>query len=331
MGRFMIPMDFLRSVRAGFFEVSGRNARARARLDGSRAAVLNFHRVLPAKRARALAVEPGMTLTPESFRRVLGILMRNFHLVSLSELTRRILEQRPFPKGACAITFDDGWRDNYDFALPELERFKIPATVFVVTERVGTLGAFWPDEVCRRLGSLPAAERRDLAISLGAPAGRPDAHGVLATWKELSDSDREAPVAALYRETSHLGPPERELMTWSELEAMQRSGIDIESHGATHALLTGLRPDQLRRELSDSRRELERRGFARHRLFAYPFGAHSGALQEAVRHAGYRAGFALDEGTASLTSSPMAIPRLGVHQGIVQSDAHFLSKIPGWN
>ena len=112
---------------------------------------------------------------------------------------------------------------------------------------------------------------------------------------------------------------------------MQRAGIDIESHGATHALLKGLGPDQLKRELVHSRAELERRGFARQRFFAYPSGQHSVQLQEAVRCAGYRAGFALDEGTASLTSSPMAIPRLGVHQGIVQSDAHFLSKIPGWN
>ena len=54
---------------------------------------------------------------------------------------------------------------------------------------------------------------------------------------------------------------------------MQRSGIDIESHGTTHTLLKGLGPDQLRRELNESRRELERRGFACERLFAYPFGS----------------------------------------------------------
>ena len=56
------------SCRARVLEGAGLNARARARLDGSRAAILNFHRVLPEKRARTLAVEPGMTLTPESFR-----------------------------------------------------------------------------------------------------------------------------------------------------------------------------------------------------------------------------------------------------------------------
>jgi peptidoglycan/xylan/chitin deacetylase (PgdA/CDA1 family) len=272
-----------------------------------------------------------MNLTPQSFRRVLEALIRNFKIMSLSDLTNRILEQRPFPERACAITFDDGWRDNYDFAFPELKRFEVPATIFVVTERVGTLGAFWPDEVCRRLGSLPVTERRVLAISLGAPADRSDADGVLAAWKELTESEREAPIAALYEATPHLGQPERELATWSELEAMQRAGIDIESHGATHALLKGLGPDHLRRELNDSRTQLEKRGFARQRLFAYPSGQHSVELQEALRRAGYRAGFTLDNSTASLTSSPMAIPRLIVHQGIVQSDAHFLSKIPGWN
>ena len=198
----MTPGDLLRSVRARFLEGSGRNARARARLDGSRAAILNFHRVLPAKRARALAVEPGMMLTPESFRRVLEALTGNFHLVSLSDLVTRILEQRPFPERACAITFDDGWRDNYDFAFPELERFEVPATIFVVTERVGTLGAFWPDEVCRRLGSLPAAEMRKLANSLGASADRPDAEALISMGEKPAFSP-----AQFMRPTSKISPP----------------------------------------------------------------------------------------------------------------------------
>jgi peptidoglycan/xylan/chitin deacetylase (PgdA/CDA1 family) len=286
---------------------------------------------LPAKNAEALAVEPGMNLTPESFRRVMEALIHHFHVMSLSDIAGRTLEQRPFPLRACAISFDDGWRDNYDFAFPALKHFGLPATIFVVTERVGTLGAFWPDEVCRRLRSLSSGERRDLAISLGAPPDRADVEGVLAAWKELTESDREAPIAELYRATPRFAQPERELMTWSELEEMQRAGIDIESHGATHALLKGLGPDQLKQELNDSLGELERRGFARQRLFAYPYGRHSPELQETLRAAGYRAGFARDEGTASLMSPPMAIPRLGVHQGIVQSNAHFLSKIPGWN
>jgi peptidoglycan/xylan/chitin deacetylase (PgdA/CDA1 family) len=327
----MTLISMLQDTRAAFFNWSGRNARARARLDGSRAAVLNFHRVLPAERARALAVEPGMTITPESFRVVLETLVKYFRLVPLSELADCVLELRPFPPRACAITFDDGWRDNHDFAMPELKRFEVPATIFVVTDRVGTLGAFWPDEVCRRLASLPPVQASELAISLGAPSPRADAAGLVAAWKEMTEGDREAPLAALQRATPDSGDRDRELMTWSELETMHRSGIEIESHGATHALLRGLEPDRLKQELVGSREELERRGFGRHRFFAYPSGQYSPELQESVRDAGYRACFALDEGTASLASSPMAIPRLGVHQGIVQSPAHFLSKIPGWN
>ncbi len=67
----------------------------------------------------------------------------------------------------CAITFDDGWRDNWKHAVPELERRGLPATVFVVSERVRIAGAFWPDELLRRLDPLPATKRRDLAQRLG--------------------------------------------------------------------------------------------------------------------------------------------------------------------
>ncbi len=321
--------DWLRAIRARLFEWSGRNRRARARLDGSRAAVLNFHRVLPPERARALSVEPGMWLAPDAFRMVLETLVRHFRVLPLHEVATSIAERRPLPERACAISFDDGWRDNYDHALPELSRFGLPATIFVVSERVGTSGAFWPDEVCRCLASRAPEAARELALRLGAPPDRPDAEGVLAAWKGLSEREREGPLALLREAHAGDEPGERELATWAELEAMREAGLDVESHGATHALLAGLPPDALARELAGSLNTLERRGFARHRLFAYPSGQHSPELERAVAEAGYRAGFALDEALASLDSSPTAIPRLGVHQGIAASPAHLLAKIPG--
>ncbi len=321
--------DWLRAIRARLFEWSGRNRRARARLDGSRAAVLNFHRVLPPERARALSVEPGMWLAPDAFRMVLETLVRHFRVLPLHEVATSIAERRPLPERACAISFDDGWRDNFDHALPELSRLGLPATIFVVTERIGTPGAFWPDEVCRTLAARPTDQARELALRLGAPPDRPDAEGVLEVWKQLGEQEREGRLAVLREAGPATAPAERELATWSELEAMQRAGFDIESHGATHALLPGLEPDALARELSGSLDTLEQRGFARHRLFAYPSGQHSPELERAVRDAGYRAGFALDEAVASLESRTTAIPRLGIHQGIAASAAQLLTKVPG--
>jgi hypothetical protein len=66
-------------------------------------------------------------------------------------------------------------------------------------------------------------------------------------------------------------------------------------------------------------------------LFAYPCGRHDARLHRLVAEVGYRAALVLDERLASLTSPPMAILRLGVHEGIGRTRREFLCKIPGWS
>ena len=110
----------LRYARACAFAWSGAGRRARGRLDGSRAALLMYHRVVPATDAARNAVEPGMFVTPETFERHLAWLTDSFSVLPLHEITTRLADDLPLPPRACAITFDDGWRDNYDFALPAL-------------------------------------------------------------------------------------------------------------------------------------------------------------------------------------------------------------------
>ena len=109
-----------------------------------------------------------MYVTPESFARQLSWLETHFRVLPLHELVARFEQARALPHGACAITFDDGWLDNYAHALPELARRGLPATVFVVTDRVGTEGGFWPDEVCLRMAPFSEPDRRRLAAKLGA-------------------------------------------------------------------------------------------------------------------------------------------------------------------
>ena len=117
-----------RALDAGL-EWSGANRRARRRLDGTRAAVLMYHRVLPAPDAERLAVEPGMFVTPETFERQLEWLEASFRVLPLSEVVARLADARPLPERACAISFDDGWRDNHTHVLPALARRGLPATI----------------------------------------------------------------------------------------------------------------------------------------------------------------------------------------------------------
>lgn len=320
----------LRRGRGLAHQVLGLNRRARARLDGTRACILNYHRVIPESWAERDSVEAGMYVTPASFRLQLEILRELFHVMPLGELAERVRDGRSLPHGACAITFDDGWRDNLEHGLPELRRADLPATIFVVTERVGSDGAFWPDEVCRRLRPLASDEVADVARAMKLPAGVSDVDDVLDRLKALPESERDEPLARLREATPSPGAARRELLTWEELGALRDAGIAIESHGATHAILTGLGSDEVETELRASRETLLDRGFGGDALFAYPSGCHDERIHGLVERAGYRAAFVLDERLVEFGSEPMTMSRMGMHEGIGRTRVEFLCKVPGW-
>lgn len=318
-----------RWLRAHGLEAIGAPTRERRRLDGSRAAVLMYHRVLPRVEVLRDAVEPGMYVTPQTFARHLEWLEEYFHVLPVHEIVARLERNHPLPPRACAITFDDGWRDNYDHAFAELERRRLPATIFVVVERVGTEGCFWPDEVCRRMWPLSNRERLALVRDLGAASSRDPIDALLRHLKSFSEDAREMQLERVRAAT--LAPPRRprELLDWDELGQLARAGIDIESHGATHAILTGLPETQIERELRSAREGLWDRGHGRHGLLAYPSGSYDERVRGIAGGVGYRAAFATTRGLVSAAADILALPRLGVHDDVSRTRAEFLYNVPG--
>lgn len=314
---------------AGLHSLSGAAVRDRARLDGSCAAVLMYHRVLPQTEALRLRVEPGMYVTPETFERHLDWLQRDFSVVALHEITERLRAGERLPARACAITLDDGWRDNLDHALPALETRKLPATIFAVADRVGTIGAFWPDDVVRRLAHLGASERAAVVRRAGLDVGERSIDAVLSALKALREADRTSVLDSLRAVTRNPLGEERELLGWDELDRLAERGISIESHGRSHAILTGLSRAQAADELKGSLATLVARGHARHRILAYPSGAFDPDVVELAREAGYLAAFTTEVGLASGRSDALAQPRVAVHEDISRTRSEFLRWVPG--
>jgi len=107
-------------------------------LTGRRHFILTFHRIRPAEQP----LDPFDTCPNHSidmFRRLLEYVTDHFDIVPLRELVERGSRARK----AVAITFDDGWRDNFDLAFPVLKRLGLPATIFVTTGKIGASQPFW--------------------------------------------------------------------------------------------------------------------------------------------------------------------------------------------
>ncbi len=85
--------------------------------------------------------ESKLSVSPESFERQMEFLVRNrYNILSLHELTRLLESGKPIKPKTVAITFDDGYENNYTNAFPVLKRYGIPATVFVVIDKIGRKG-----------------------------------------------------------------------------------------------------------------------------------------------------------------------------------------------
>ena len=321
--------DVLRRARAEAGYRLGAYERGRRQLDGSRAVILMYHRVLPRQTASELAVESGMYVTPQTFRQQLRWLREDFQVLALRELVGRLKRAEALPPRCAAITFDDGWLDNLQFALPELEAEQLPATIFLVAGRVGTPGAFWPDEVCRRLAALPADARDRLLADLGVARGDDPAVDLLAFLKALSEAGRADVLGRLRDATPPPAAPERELLDWAEVERMSAGAIDFESHGSSHAILTDVEAAQAKRELDEARSVLAERGLGQGGLLAYPSGGHDPAVRQLAREAGYSAAVTTDVGFASSDSDLFSLPRIGIHEDVSRSRAEFLRLVLG--
>ena len=104
--------------------------------------ILTYHRVIP---------EPDEffpSMSVDGFERQMEYLASSCHVMALSEAVEAI-EQRAVPNNAVVITFDDGYRDNYDYAYPILRSLSLPATIFLSSGVVGTDGILWHDRVVR--------------------------------------------------------------------------------------------------------------------------------------------------------------------------------------
>ncbi|MDD2689423.1 MAG: polysaccharide deacetylase family protein [Candidatus Omnitrophica bacterium] len=95
--------------------------------------IIMYHSVSPdANPKNRLAV------TPETFDRQMRFLKNNhYNVVSLEVLSRLIKEKKKIPPKTIAITFDDGYRDNYAYAFPVLKKYNLCATLFIIVNEVG--------------------------------------------------------------------------------------------------------------------------------------------------------------------------------------------------
>jgi peptidoglycan/xylan/chitin deacetylase (PgdA/CDA1 family) len=243
--------------------------------------------------------------TAEQFDDQLSILTQYFTVVDQDQLIAHFSRGMALPRNAVAVTFDDGYRDCHDIALPILKRHRVTATFFVATAYTTNRLIYWWDRLAYAIEMstrdvIELSFPRPLSFDLRGQRKTALGHLVrLAKREHGLDLPRflEAVCDACGVDwTSEL---ERRLaddlvMTWDHVRALRDAGMDVQSHTRTHRVLSTLGDAELDDELGGSREVLSTELGDKVRAVAYPVGlpiADSPRLISAVARAGYEIGF----------------------------------------
>ncbi|HVA62077.1 MAG TPA: polysaccharide deacetylase family protein [Terriglobales bacterium] len=289
------------------------------------APIFMLHRVLPEGDP---CYEAEMAISLAAFEAFLDWLERHYTVVPLGDLLPRLRRPaRERPRPLCALTFDDGWHDNYRHAFPVLRRRGLPATIFLPVRFMGSERRFWQERLFYHLRGL--RERSDALPTLQQVAAtlpwcpRLEAQdlGFAQLRQRLmrrASSEAEAFVARLGEHAA--AAPElagRAFMGWDEVRSMQAAGIEFGSHTLDHTLLSCEAPAAAAAELQASRRELGERLGTEVAGFSFPWGGRSPFSRRQVEQAGYHWAVTTAAGFATARSDALLLPRVPISNGCV--------------
>lgn len=273
--------------------------------------VLMYHRVLPAPDP-LLPDEPDAACFAAQMRLV-GSLCQ---VVGLSEAVEQ-LAAGTLPPRAAAITFDDGYVNNLEVAVPVLRALGLPATFYVATGFIDGEAMFNDVAIEAVRGAARVLDLRELGLpryELASLAARRAAiDDLLPRLKYLTPAER-ARVTEAIAAAAAIAVPRGLMMDEGQLRRLAQAGMEIGAHSVSHPILARIDPEAARREIAAGKERLERLAGQRVRSFAYPngrpgrdYGPEHVAM---VREAGFDNAVSTAWGKATRVSNRYEIPRI---------------------
>lgn len=306
------------------------------------AVIFMYHRVLSPDAIISFPVQPGMYVSLPNFTRHIKWMQSHLSILSLQELILRLRSDKDI-SGCCALTFDDGWVDNYQHVFPVIQKYQVPITVFLATGFIGTGKWFWSDEVASCL-SLIYKEKVDIGIFSGTlkklffqsgVCEKKELEAVIDNCVERLKRYPSRQRQNLLQELNLVCRKDeiqypRCLMNWSEIREMAASGlVEFGSHTVNHMLLDQISPKQALIEIVDSKNQIEHEIGQQCLLFAYPNGNYSNEIISVLKEAGVVAAVTTKRGyvNRTLSSSMLELPRVALHDDVSCSRSLFLWRV----
>ncbi|MGJ0509296.1 MAG: polysaccharide deacetylase family protein [Methylocystis sp.] len=243
-------------------------------------AILMFHRVRPAPREH-FAPNAGLEITPSFLDAVLlRLRAQGYDILSLDDALEPLRQRRPSQRPFVVLTFDDGYRDLVDHALPILERRRAPFVAYVTSGFADRTARLWwleLEEAIRRLARVDVTVGGHRVTAPCATAREKRAVHSTLYWR-LRGGDETALRDAVGALAARAGVnPEtvaaEACLDWAGVAALARHELaTIGAHSLTHPRLAWLGAEDARREMAESRARIAAGAGATPRHFCYPVG-----------------------------------------------------------
>ena len=259
--------------------------------------IFNFHRV---SNEHSPAFPP---IPVKTFEKVIRLLNHQFMIIPQEALVEKLPDSTK--KDFCILTFDDGYADFAEYALPILEKHKIPSTLHIVTDVATTGKMFWTQRLnkivetyyqlkmpieCSSLSQVYIM-RNDKEVEMTA----------LDIYLLLLEDDNRMEIINELASKITATIPETKMLTWQDLKSLPRDIVTIGSHAHTHNNLLKMSSDEVTEELSKSFNLIKENIGIEPLSIAYPNGQYSEEINTLASDIGYKLFYTCDGCKNALT------------------------------
>lgn len=242
-----------------------------------RLTVLAYHRILDWTAPDFTDFEPNVSASPDMFTEQMAYVSKNFNVISLDDLHYHIISGASLPERPLLITFDDGYLDNYEHALPVLKYHNFPAVVFIVTSRMTNPSPLWWDECAyyfhatdRTDADLPFLGYRTFTSHEDRMETRDEQIEALKKIPETAKQQAMVGLSDVLEVSLSARPPV--FISWDQAREMVEAGVTCQPHTVNHPILTRIDSAEAFQQIQQSRQMIEQELGYEASAFAYPNG-----------------------------------------------------------
>jgi len=295
---------------------------------GGMGAILMLHRVRPTEVDDGFAPNAHLQVTPKFLERIVVSLARaGFAFVSMDEVAARLSGESAGRSDFIAVTLDDGYRDNLEYAVPIFQTHKVPYTIYVAPGLIDGKAELWWEDleavIRRRSSFLLESPKGNIRFEVGSASEKRQTYAeLLAFLTTKVDEDEQRRIVRHLNWQRGFDPVARcreEIMGWAEIGGLAEDPLcTIGAHTIHHFALARLEAERAADEIEQSARIIELETGKRPRHFAYPYGypAAAGPREFAMaKAAGFATAVTTRHGvvTAAHGEHMHALPRISLN------------------